>query len=133
SNSIDSKSVVTFTTQAEPLKTYTAYFARSANSLQETNRSMIIEFDYPNMNGDLKAGMYAEVLIPIVRSKPSLFVPKSSVLRSTEGIFVVKVNNNMTEWIGIQQGHALDSLVEVFGPVKEGDKVVRTVHDEMRN
>lgn len=133
SNAIGEKSTASFTTQAEPLKTYTATFARSANSVQENNRTMIAEFDFVNTNGDLKAGMYAEVKIPVKRNKPSLFVPKTSLLHSTEGIFVLKVNDNLAQWINIQKGNSLDSLIEVFGPVHEGDIVVKNAYDELRN
>src|SRR6188768_559501 len=52
-NSVGEKSTVSFTTQAEPLKEYTASFARSANSVQENNRTMIAEFDFLNDKRDL--------------------------------------------------------------------------------
>lgn len=132
-NSVNEKSFVSFTTQAEPLKVYKAHFARSANSLQENNRAMIAEFDFVNDGGELKAGMYAEVKIPVKRHKPSLFVPKTAVLNSTEGVFVLKVQDEATHWISVQKGNSLDSLVEVFGPVQEGDIIVRNAHDELRN
>lgn len=132
-NSIGDESIVTFTTQAEPSKTYEAKFARSANSLQDKNRSLVAEFDFVNTNGELKSGMYAEVTIPVKRNKPSLFVPKTSLLNSTEGVFIQKVENNVTEWVSVQKGNVLDSLVEVFGPIKEGDTIVKMAHDELRN
>ncbi|MBL7864787.1 MAG: efflux RND transporter periplasmic adaptor subunit [Cyclobacteriaceae bacterium] len=132
-NSIGDRNTVSFTTQAEPLKEYHAVFARSANSVQEHTRTMLAEFDFINHNADLKAGMYAEVNIPVRRNKASLFVPKTSVLLSTEGIFVMKVNANVTQWISVQRGNSLDSLVEVFGPVSEDDQVIKTVNDELRN
>lgn len=133
SNSITDKSEVFFTTQADPLKEYKATFARSSNTLQENNRTMIAEFDFVNDHGDLKAGMYAEVRLPIMRNKPTLFVPSTSVLHSTEGVFLVKVNNNVAEWVSIQKGNSLDSLVEVFGAIHEGDKVIKKAYDELRN
>ncbi len=132
-NSIDEDSKVLFTTQAEPLTAYQARFARSANSLQETNRTMIAEFDFVNTGGALKAGMYAEVRIPVRRNRPSLFVPKTAVLTSTEGVFLLKVDNGITRWINVQRGNALDSLIEVFGPVNEGDRIIKAAHDEFRN
>ncbi len=133
SNAVDEKCVVTFTTEADPLREFKAKFARSSNSLQETNRTMMAEFDFENANGDVKAGTYAEVKIPVMRNRPTLFVPRSSVLNSTEGVFLVKVNNNTAEWVNIRKGNAADSLVEVFGSVHEGDQVVRNVTEELRN
>lgn len=73
SNAVKEKSVVTFTTEADPLREYKASFARSSNSLQENNRTMLAEYDFINNNGDLKAGMYAEVIIPVMRNRPTLF------------------------------------------------------------
>ena len=133
SNSVSTNSTVSFTLQADPLKQYSATFARSANTLTENNRSMMVEFDFDNRAGDLKAGMYAEVKLPVLRNKPTLFVPRSAVLHSTEGVFLVRVNNNAAEWIPVQQGNSLDSLIEVFGTVQAGDRIVRKAHDELRN
>jgi len=133
SNAVEEKSVVSFTTEADPLKEYQAKFARSSNTLQESNRTMLIEFDYENPKGDLKAGMYAEVRIPVTRNRPTLFVPRSSVLHSTEGVFLVRVSNDVAEWVSVRKGNTADSLVEVFGQVKEGDRIARHASEELRN
>lgn len=133
SNAVDEKSVVTFSTEADPLREFSAKFARSSNSLQESNRSMLAEFDFENTQGDLKAGMYAEVKIPVMRNRPTLFVPRSAVLHSTEGIFLVMVKDNAAEWVSIRKGNSADSLIEVFGAVREGDMVVRNVSEELRD
>ncbi len=133
SNSIEEKSVAYFSVQADPMKEYRANFARSANTLQELNRSMMAEFDFDNTAGDLKAGMYAEVRLPVTRNRPSLFVPRTALIHSTEGVFLVRVNNNAAEWVTIQKGNSLDSLVEVFGAIKAGDRIVRQAYEELRN
>jgi RND family efflux transporter MFP subunit len=133
SNAVDEKSVVSFTTEADPTREYKAKFARSSNSLQETNRSMLAEFDYDNTKGELKAGGYAEVKIPVMRNRPTLFVPRSSVLQSTQGVFLVKVNNDVAEWVSVRRGNSADSLVEIFGSVQEGDRIVLNASEELRN
>lgn len=132
-NSIREKSVVSFSVQADPNKTYQAQFARSANSLEESSRTMMAEFDFKNPTGDLKAGMYAEVKVPMTRNKATLFAPRTALINSTEGVFIVKVRENAAEWISIQRGNALDSLVEVFGSIEEGDQIVKHASEELRN
>lgn len=132
-NAIRDNSTVTFSVQADPSKIYEAKFARSANSVEEKNRSMMAEFDFVNDEDNLKAGMYAEVKLPVTRNKPTLFVPRTSVIHSTEGVFLVRVNNQTAEWVAIQKGNSLDSLVEVFGPIKEGEQVVKIASEELRN
>jgi len=132
-NALASKSTVTFSVQADPSKNYEAHFARSSNSVEEKNRSMLAEFDFDNSDDNLKAGMYAEVRLPITRNKPTLFVPRTSIINSTEGVFLVRVNNQTAEWVAVQKGNSLDSLIEVFGPLKEGEQIVKSATEELRN
>jgi membrane fusion protein (multidrug efflux system) len=132
-NSLSASSSVSFTVQADPSKDYEAQFARSANSVEEKNRSMMAEFDFVNIDDNLKAGMYAEVKLPVTRNKPTLFVPRSSIIQSTEGVFLVRINHGVAEWIAVQKGNSLDSLVEIFGPVNEGEQVVKSATEELRN
>ena len=77
--------------------------------------------------------MYAEVKVPLTRSVETLFVPKSALINSTEGVFVVRVKDNTAEWINIQKGNTLDSLVEVFGSVRAGEQIVTNASEELRN
>jgi len=133
SNALSAHTAVSFTVQADPSKSYEAHFARSSNSVEEKSRSMMAEFDFANDDDNLKAGMYAEVRLPITRNKPTLFVPRTSVINSTEGVFLVRVNNQTAEWVAVQKGNSLDSLVEVFGPIKEGDQIVKSASEEVRN
>jgi membrane fusion protein, multidrug efflux system len=133
SNAIPEKGTVSFTVQADPNKEYTAQFARSAGSLQESNRTMVAEFDMDNSQGELKAGMYAEVKLPVARSKSTLFVPRTALIQSTEGMFVIRLKENIAEWLPVQKGHAVDSLVEVFGALKPGERVVAEAYEELRN
>lgn len=132
-NALSTHSKVTFTVQADPSRVYDAHYARSANSVEEKNRSMMAEFDFDNRDDNLKAGMYAEVRLPITRNKPTLFVPSTAIINSTEGVFLVRVSGNTAEWIAVQRGNSLDSLVEVFGPVREGEQVVKIANEELRN
>lgn len=133
SNAIPERGAVSFTVQADPNKEYSAQFARSAGSLQESNRTMIAEFDMDNRRGELKAGMYAEVKLPVARNKSTLFVPRTALIQSTEGMFVIRLNENIAEWLPVQKGHVLDSLVEVFGALKPGERVVAEAYEELRN
>jgi len=69
---------------------------------------------------------------PVRRSQPSLFVPKSSVVTTTERTFVIRDRNGRAEWVDIKKGVADGDLVEVIGNLKPGDRVVRRATDEMR-
>lgn len=133
SNSIQKESVISFSIPADPFQQYQAKFGRMANSVQEKNRTMMVEFDYDNKQGKLKAGMYAEVRVPVTRNEATLFVYQDALIESTEGLFVVRANADTAEWVSVEKGKTVDSLVEVFGTIREGDKVVRFASEELRN
>ena len=80
----------------------------------------------------LGTGMYPEVTWPVKKSRPSLLVPPTSIATTTERTFVIRVKDGAVEWVTVTRGAPVGDLVEVFGPLKEGDVVARRGSDEMR-
>jgi RND family efflux transporter MFP subunit len=132
-NQLKTKSSVAFTVNAMPERRFNAQLARSAESLVEANRAMMAEFDVNNASHELKAGMYAEVTLPVERSAKTLFVPTTSVVSSSEKQFVIRVRDNRAQWVSVQKGNVVDSLVEVFGDLQPGVAIVRTASEEIRD
>ncbi|GAB3965398.1 efflux RND transporter periplasmic adaptor subunit [Spirosoma terrae] len=132
-NQLRSKSNVSFTVNAMPERLFNARLARSAESLVEANRAMMAEFDVNNAAHELKSGMYAEVTLPVERSGRTLFVPTTSVVSSSEKMFVIRVNNSHAQWVSVQKGNVVDSLVEVFGELKQGEPIVKVATEEIRD
>ena len=131
-NQLPAHSAVSFMVNAIPEKLFTAQLARSARSLVEESRAMMAEFDVKNTAQELKAGMYAEVKLPLERSMRTLFVPKTAVVSSSEKVFVIRIANNKAEWVPVEKGSVVDSLVEVFGDLQKGQSVVRIASEELR-
>jgi multidrug efflux pump subunit AcrA (membrane-fusion protein) len=94
---------------------------------------MPVELDVINRGGSLAPGMYSTVKWPVRRSRPSLFVPKTSVVTTTERTFVIRNNNAHAEWVDVRKGIAEGDLTEVIGNLKPGDPVVRRASDEIRD
>ncbi|MBO0947856.1 efflux RND transporter periplasmic adaptor subunit [Fibrella forsythiae] len=132
-NQLQTKSAVSFTVNAIPERRFNARLARSAESLIEANRAMMAEFDVTNATHELKSGMYAEVTLPVERSAHTLFVPTTAVVSSSEKMFVIRVRDNRVQWVAVQKGNVLDSLVEVFGDLQPGVTIVRTASEEIRD
>lgn len=132
-NQLPAKSSVSFTVNAMPDRRFNAKLARSAQSLVEANRAMMAEFDVPNASHELKAGMYADVQMPIERTAKTMFVPTTAVVSSSEKMFLIKVNDNRAQWVSVQKGNVLDSLVEVFGDVQPGMTIVKSASEEIRD
>ena len=66
------------------------------------------------------------------RPQASLLVPPTSVVTTTERTFVIRVKDGAAEWVNVGRGARVGDLIEVFGPLKEGDQIVRRGSDEIR-
>ncbi|QOY85417.1 efflux RND transporter periplasmic adaptor subunit [Paludibaculum fermentans] len=124
---------VDFKVPAFPERTFAGTVARSAHMLDSATRTMPVELDVANGDASLAPGMYPSVKWPVRRPKPSLFVPKTSVVTTTERTFVVRSNGGRAEWVDVKKGAADGDMVEVMGRLQAGDQVVRRATDEMRD
>ena len=123
---------VSFTVPAFPEQTFTGTIARVAHSVDVKTRTMPVELDVSNRERRLASGMFPEVLWPVHRPTPTLFVPASAVARTTEATFVVRIRNGSAEWVNVQTGELDGKLIEVFGGLREGDTVAVRGTDEVR-
>ena len=123
---------VEFTVPAFPNQTFRGTVARIARSVEVKTRTMPVELDVRNADGRLASGMFPEVLWPVHRSAPTLFVPTSAVARTTEATFVVRIRNGNPEWVDVRTGEVDGKLVEMFGDLQEGNEVAVRGTDELR-
>jgi RND family efflux transporter MFP subunit len=123
---------VEFRVPAYPEKTYSGSVARVAHALDPKTRTMPVELDVVNRDDSLSPGMYPTVKWPVRRSRPAIFVPKTSVVTTTERTFVVRDRNGRAEWVDVRKGSSDGDLIEVTGSLQAGDLVVRRATDEMR-
>jgi RND family efflux transporter MFP subunit len=123
---------VEFHVPAYPERTYSGTVARISHALDQKTRTMAVELDVFNRDGSLSPGMYPSVKWPIRRLRPSLLVPKTSVVTTTERTFVIRNQNGHAEWVNVAKSISDGDLIEVSGDLKAGDMVVRQATDEIR-
>jgi RND family efflux transporter MFP subunit len=123
---------VAFHVPAYPERSYSGTVSRISHVLDQKTRTMPVELDVANRDGSLSPGMYPTVKWPVRRAHPSLMVPKTSVVTTTERTFVVRDKQGRAEWVDVRKGDADGDLVEVMGALKAGDRVLRRGTDEVR-
>jgi RND family efflux transporter MFP subunit len=123
----------TFAVPAHPERSYSGTVARSSHALDKSTRTMAVELDVPNRDGSLAPGMFPTVKWPVRRSRPGLYVPRTSVVTTSERTFVIRNRDGRAEWVDVRKGAADGDIVEVSGDLKPGDLVVRRATDEIRN
>jgi len=123
---------VSFTVPAYPGQSFRGTVARVSQTLDTRTRSMAVELDVQNPNGTLSPGMYADVDWPVRMKRTSLLVPASSVVITTERMFVIRVREGKAEWVNVTRGATVNGLVEVFGNLQVGDEIAERGNDEIR-
>ncbi|WP_338875548.1 efflux RND transporter periplasmic adaptor subunit [Spirosoma sp. SC4-14] len=130
---VDQNDVVSFSVKAFPDKKFTGQVKRQAGALDKRLRSERVEVDVINNDKKLLPGMVAEVNVPLPTKANTLIVPKSAIVNSTKGVFVIKVNNGKAEWVPIKKGLEADEQVEIFGSLAEGDQLITDATEEIRD
>jgi membrane fusion protein, multidrug efflux system len=124
---------VDFKVAAYSDRTFSGIIARPAYVVDMKTRTMAVELDVSNPQRLLAPGMYPSVLWPVERSRASLLVPPTSIVTTTERVFVILSNQGRARWVDVRRGATVGNLVEVFGNLKPGDEIVERGTDEIRD
>jgi len=124
---------VQFQVPAYAERIYSGTIARLAQSLDAKSRTMSVEVDVNNKDGVLAPGMFSTVKWPVRSTQASLYVPKTSVVTTTERTFVIREKAGHAEWVDVKKGAADGDLVQVIGNLQAGDRVVKRATDELRD
>ncbi|WP_316831948.1 efflux RND transporter periplasmic adaptor subunit [Pedobacter aquatilis] len=122
---------VSFTVKSLPSQTFKAKVKRLSGALDLRLRSERVEMDVPNSTKVLLPGMVAEINIPLPASASTFVIDKKALLDTSEGFYVLKVENNKAVKIAVKKGRETDDKVEIFGNLNEGDKLVAEPTEEM--
>ena len=127
------KGSIGFTINSIPGEKFTAHISRMAGALDTKLRSQRIEMDVYNTGKNLLPGMVAEITIPLESAKAVFVVPKTAIINSHEGSFIVKDLGGSARWVHVQEGRTVHDSTEIYGDLTEGDTLVRKATEETRN
>jgi membrane fusion protein, multidrug efflux system len=120
-----------FTVSAWPAHRFAGKIARISHAIDERTRTMPVELDVDNHDGKLAPGMFAEVVWPVNRNMPTLFVPASAVVETMEATFVDAVRDGRVRRVPVKRGRTQGDLVEAFGGLHEPDFVLVNGSEEL--
>ena len=116
-----------------PGRTFAGTVARTANSLDPTSRTMLVEVQVPNADGALLPGMYAQVDLSNSQGRPPMLIPSDAVIVRADGTQVAVVRPDSTVHLqNIQVGRDYGDRMEVLSGLREGDKIIANPGDTAR-
>ena len=106
---------------------------RAADSLDQNTRTMLAEVDVDNRNGNLYPGMYTVVTFQQVRGEAPLAVPGDAVvIRNDRTTLAVVDPTNHVHLVPVTIGRDYGPSVEIVNGLRDGDTVITSVSDGVR-
>jgi membrane fusion protein (multidrug efflux system) len=124
---------VTFSVPAYPGRSYHAPIARIPHAISQNTGTMQLELDLRNADAQITSGSFANVVWPIQRPYPALFVPSSALTTDLQRSFVIRLRQGKAEWVDVKPGVTVNGKTEIFGDLRAGDVVVANATDAIRN
>lgn len=132
-DAVSEGSTVQFRVRASPGRSFSATISRISHWVDPKTRTMAVEADIDNRARTLDPGMFAEVLWPVSRPEPTLFVPASAVVDTGEATLVERVKAGRVERVPVHRGKAMGEVQEVFGSLESGDWVILHGSEDLAN
>lgn len=124
---------LSFSVRSMPNEIFKAKIQRMSGALDLKLRSERVEMDVINNDDKLLPGMVAEVLLPLNAKDSTYVVPKTAVVNSSEGIYVVRVKDNKTQRVNVKKGRQTADTTEIFGDLTPNDILVKEASEELRD
>lgn len=124
---------IKFRVKSLPAQNFTAAVKRMAGALDLRLRSERIEMDVLNPGKALLPGMVAEVNIPLTAKDSSFVVPKTALVNSNEGVYVIGVVDGKTQRVTVKKGRSINDQVEVFGELQRNQHLLVKANEEIKD
>jgi RND family efflux transporter MFP subunit len=112
---------------------FPAVVTRSANALDPSSRTLLVEVQASNSDGLLMPGMYAQVDLAVPRKEPPLMIPGDTlVVRDNVTQVAVVSADGTVHFARIQLGRDLGDRLEVLSGLEQGQWLAVNPSDSVR-
>ncbi len=117
-----------------PGRRFGGTLVRTADSMDQATRTLLVEIDVVNNTGLLLPGAYSEVHFKIKAQSSTLIIPSASLVFRSEGLRVpVVIGGSRAALIPVTLGRDFGSTVEVLSGLKEDTAVIADPPDSLVN
>jgi RND family efflux transporter MFP subunit len=114
-----------------PTRTFRGKLVRTADSINVTTRTLLIEIDVDNPTGTLLTGSYAEVHLKVPEQKSTLILPVNTLLFRSEGLRVGIVKDGKVVLTAVTPGHDFGDRIEIVSGLTPDDQVIVNPPDSL--
>lgn len=107
-----------------PDRKFQGKLVRTADDINLTTRTLLVEIDVNNPSGTLLTGSYAEVHLAVPTQASTFLVPVNTLLFRTEGLRVGVVKEGKVVLTAVTPGHDFGNQIEIVSGLKSDDQVI---------
>ena len=107
-----------------PDRKFQGKVVRTADDINLTTRTLLIEIDVNNPSGTLLTGSYAEVHLAVPSQASTFLIPVNTLLFRTEGLRVGIVKDGKVVLTQVTPGHDFGNEIEIVSGLKANDQIV---------
>ena len=107
-----------------PDRKFQGKLVRTADAINVTTRTLLVEIDVDNPAGTLLTGSYAEVHLAVPSQASTFLLPVNTLLFRSEGLQVGVVKDGKVVLTAVTPGHDFGNQIEIVSGLKPGDQVI---------
>jgi len=107
-----------------PGRRFPGKLVRTAEAINVTTRTLLIEIDVDNPTGTLLTGSYAEVHLKVRTQASALLLPVNALIFRSEGLHVGVVKDGKVVVSPVTPGHDFGNEIEIVAGLNPDDQVI---------
>ncbi len=107
-----------------PGRKFQGKLVRTAEAINVTTRTLLVEIDVDNPTGTLLTGSYAEVHLAVPTQASTFLLPVNTLIFRSEGLHVAAVKDGKVVLTAVTPGHDFGNEIEIVSGLKPDDQVI---------
>jgi RND family efflux transporter MFP subunit len=107
-----------------PGRTFQGNLVRTADAINMTTRTLLVEIDVANPANTLLTGSYAEVHFKVPSQASTFIIPVNTLVFRSEGLRVGVVKDQKVTLTAVTPGHDFGNQIEIVAGLKPDDQIV---------
>jgi len=114
-----------------PGRRFKGELVRTANAIQQSSRTLLVEVDVNNATGELLPGGYTEVHLKLPETVPTFILPVNTLIFRAQGLQIATVQDGKATLVPIVLGRDFGSEVEVVSGLSGQESVMMNPPDSL--
>ncbi len=114
-----------------PGRTFQGNLVRTADAINMTTRTLLVEIDVANPANTLLTGSYAEVHLKVPSQASTFIIPVNTLIFRSEGLRVGVVKDQKVTLTAVTPGHDFGNQIEIVAGLEADDQIVINPPDSL--